>query len=1836
MSKIPAGMKQEDFETGVLFFYGELSEADAAAFKARLDTDAALAAAYRELESFLGAIPKEEPAMPGAADWEKIGGHFRREESVIRNEKAKARKTARFRMVWAFAVYAVILGIGINWFIALSGKPTDLVIQAYAPKAIVPGSESAIRLIARHRTGVKMSQERMKEYQTEVDRLFESGETAEQDAAARETKDESAAAPEAEPSPAKTLAGADAAREKTLAGENEAKATEDAAQESAAPAPPADIEPEVFPSVEWNPILEPLAEKFKLEQAGLIPNVPVRIVLSSSTGRDVLWKGKTNEKGTLDETFRVPERIGENPVLEIQAQYKGAWQTIALPVNAERNLKIVLGTDKQRYQPGQTIHMRALLTDKTAFKNAAGESVVFSVETPDGTKIFRDAKETSEWGIAHTDFALADLVKLGDYTIKAAAGSREESVTVKVDKYVLPQIKIDFQTDKDWYLPGESITGTVAANYYFGNPVTAGKVSIKFSHFDYEEFVHGTSEGALSADGKYSFDFTASPLLFQRDPYSHQADITAEVTVTDGAGQTSKVTRQVSISLHPYIARMMPESGAWRGGVDNYVYLALSTVDRKPWNPKSVYFESPTGFNNLIKIAPGLYSGVIRAGDSGSTSRISAVDADGSEYSFFFPNFDYNVRTPILLHTDKAIYEPGETIKVKVLLPTSVPAVFLDVISGNQIVQSKAAGNISGIVDFELTALPAMSGESEIRVYAPTHSPDEADIILRDRRTVFVKSSGKSFGIEIIPAKPEYGPGDDAEVTLKLTDAGGKPAAGAVGLAAIDSKLFGVEDAKQGLESVYFNLLVDLLNPRIEIHGSELSTLMAGLPGADALLSENEKDISEDKAEESLVHLNYAYQAVGRAVAARKAILETPWYDIEKTSALSELERHLKQAETAKRRVEFGLPWLIIALTVLIFLFALVQHAFFFPAQPSKPLWLAYGKWTIASLVPLYLFVPAALSSGFWPPVIASAAGIALSAMAGKIIGEQINLYRLKAMILIAVYATSGAWIALAKMDIIGFLPDLSSNGFFIACLLALFPFLISHLFASNNIEHPYTGRVTRTSTFAYRVIGSAVIVTFIVALVQPNFMFVRAGSDGASESFATGAAVPPESMQLHENLRDALDPDEHTTGAPRVRRLFPETLLWAPEIVVDETGETKYGFTLADNITTWHLSAIANDKSGNVATAETAVVAKTGFFIDLGLPVELTRGDTLSIPAVAYNYSGAQQSVTFTLEPAEWFTLEGAASKSLTLAAGQVGSAGFTVTALKAGKFKIKVSAKTYSGLSDAVEREVRVAPDGKPIVQVQNGRLSAGSAKLQGSIPGGIIPGSGWASLKIYSSSIGHVADGIDAIFKMPHGCFEQTSSATYPNVLALSYLKQSEQSNPELELMAQGYISLGYQRLVTFESDGGGLSWFGGGEPDVMLTAYGLMEFTDMAKVSFVDQEIISRTVSWLKNQAQPGTGVYALQGGGRTSDADLYANAYIAWALAQAGVKRGEVFNLASHIADGARKTGDARTLATAICAMALLSEGPDSLAAQRNRLAEMAKTDDDGGVFWEGGGYSFTGSAGFTADVETTAVAVLALLDDAKHAETVEKAISWLLSKKSNGGAWGSTQATIAALKALVAAGDLLSYRGKGRLTISSKDADGGIVELYQAEKSAENRAVTHLVDLTGILPENGTFGVEIADTNEKSNLMYQLETGFSVPWGSVKETAEVRPLELDVKYDRSELSVNDSVRVEVTASYKGAGETGMVVIDLPIPPGFEVWSPDFDELVGSRVISSWEKTGRQIIVYLDSLSRDETVVFRYRLKALYPVSATAPPAKIFEYYKPESERMTKPQQITVT
>lgn len=457
----------------------------------------------------------------------------------------------------------------------------------------------------------------------------------------------------------------------------------------------------------------------------------------------------------------------------------------------------------------------------------------------------------------------------------------------------------------------------------------------------------------------------------------------------------------------------------------------------------------------------------------------------------------------------------------------------------------------------------------------------------------------------------------------------------------------------------------------------------------------------------------------------------------------------------------------------------------------------------------------------------------------------------------------------------------------------------------------------------------------------------------------------------------------------------------------------------------------------------------------------------------------------------------------------------------------------------------------------------------------------------------------------------------------------MQTTGQANPELQMQAEKYVGTGYQRLLTFEVHGGGFSLFGDPPAEVFLSAYGLMEFNDMAKVYPVDEAVIERAARWLLSQQQPdGTWqVYDYRAGQGT----LGATAYVVWALTEAGYEdTPEVGQAVSYIREFASQEKDTYSLALAANALAAYDPDGSMTKTVLDRLYEL-RVQEGATTYWQMGDASFMGATGESGSLETTALAAYAFMRARAHSDAVSGALGYLIQGKDSWGTWGTTQATILTLKALLLATEQMG-EAEGPATLSISLNKEQTEEIVIDETNSD---VVHLVTFDRGFSPSGANRVQI-ELEGGGNLMYQVATRYYLPWSEVEPAPEMEELiTIDLSYDRTQLSVNDEVTVDVGLRLNVEGVVKMALIDLGVPPGFTVLAEDLSRLVEQKVIARYELTGRQIIVYLEDFSSEMPLRFSYRLRARFPMRAQTPPSSAYDYYNPSDLTTRAPLEVTV-
>jgi A-macroglobulin TED domain/Alpha-2-macroglobulin family/Carboxypeptidase regulatory-like domain/MG2 domain/A-macroglobulin receptor binding domain/Alpha-2-macroglobulin bait region domain len=1586
------------------------------------------------------------------------------------------------------------------------------------------------------------------------------------------------------------------------------------------------------------------------EDNALTGTVRAELLIPQQRAR-ALFSGRLNRHGTVAAQFHFPAGLeGKYDIRFIADTLVGSAE-YTQPIELKDPALIMLTTEKPIYQPGQTIHVRALALDRASHRADADRNLTFEVEDSRGNKVFKKSTATDHFGVAAAEFSLADEVNLGTYHLRALVGdssapSNTAEVALNVERYVLPKFKVAVEfTEKDNkprrdYRPGDHVTGTVRANYFFGRPVDHAETAIKISSMDVDVFEAGSAKGKTDKDGAYHFDLVLPAYFAGRSVSQGAARALVEATVKDSADHAETRGEAITVSQSPLLINAVPEGGTLIPHLENQVFLLSSYPDGTP-AAASLTVHSPGEHDQHVTAdSSGIATIHIAAGAGSPSLRVDADDHRGARTT---ANVSLETREgaeQILLRVNRAIVKAGERVELKVLSTRTRGSAYIDIVRNGQTILTRDLDLQNGQAEITLAATAEMAGTLDIDAYLFGRDAQP----VADHRLIFVQPADE-LKIETTTDAASYQPGSDARICFRVTNARGEGVSAALGLQIVDEAVFALAEKQPGFAKTFFYLEQEVMKPRYEIHSLSLSSAIEPVEesrgdqqdlAARALFSATEmatpakldtefgRSLPQDKYFEYQQRYRSVFLDQVRDLAAQLS------EKIRKNGPAQDIPSMVNTARprdswNTPLRIEPA-PWREGSTHVYLVRSAGPDGEFnsrddFFTYIEARSGNLVHEQGNQGSLGIHVEHNRGPMNQR------AEINGTVLDTTGAVVPGATITLRQISSANTRTTHTEADGRFALAALPPGRYRVEVSSPGFF-------------------DLSRGFTLQERdRALLSATLYVGSVSQTVMVEAAPTPMAMGVASGvmggiAGGLRSVAAVGGPMEPAEFAAQPVQGRGFAVALKTVSqqaAPHVRSYFPEALYINPEIITDAQGNANISIPVADSITTWRMAMLASTASGALGSATSILKVFQDFFVDLDLPVTLTQGDQVSLPIAVYNYSGKSGEVSLKLKPEDWFSLDhDTPEKSVSAASGRVAGAQFTLTARRIGKFKLTLTAHMEGSASrdDIVVREIEVIPNGREQDLVFNGRLE-GSVTHDLHFPETAIADAGSILVRLYPGPLSQLIEGMDSILSMPGGCFEQTSSSTYPNVLALDYMKHTRKLTPETHAKAEGYIANGYQRLLTFEVPGGGFSWFGQAPANKILTAYGLMEFNDMAKVSDVDPRLIERTRDWLVSQQQPDgswqpDASFINEGAtDRYNSNVLRITAYIAWSLVDTGMQGPAIDKAKSFIDSHLNPASDPYTLA--VIANFATEYGRDRDFTRRSMQALLdARTEKEDQVFWsaeETGVYS----TGASAAIETTGLATQALLKWGRASETVRKALNFISQKKQASGAWGTTQATIMALRALLLATQMSATDVHGSLQVMLDSREVKTLNL-----TASNNDLLHQFVFKGVdahQPASIRLRFEGA-----GSLAYQVVGRSFIPWDE-KPAAE--PLSINIAYDRTRLSQNDIATETVTIRNNLTKTANMVMVDLGIPPGFDLLSEALQALqekaAGANAghLEKFSLTATQAILYFNGLAPHQEVTLKVRLRAKYPIRAHTLQSRLYEYYDPDVSSIARPVKLEV-
>ena len=467
--------------------------------------------------------------------------------------------------------------------------------------------------------------------------------------------------------------------------------------------------------------------------------------------------------------------------------------------------------DKPIYQPGQTIHVRALLFTPSR-RALASQNVEIRICDPDEVTVFRSVVTSSRFGIATADWPIPQNTRLGDYRIWVGVEGQEKytqtAQDVRISRYDLPNFSVSVEPDRGYYLAEQDAVVRVRADYLFGKPVTRGHVRVvreSERQWNYREQKWDVDEGdeyegETDASGVFvaHVDLAGDFDELNESHYSQFKDVTYAAYFTDPTTNRTEQRRfDLRVTKNPIHVYVVDNYDFWQHNrtlpltfyVSTFyadgtpaqcrVNLAFAGTSSAAANERKRVATLRTNRYGLAKAADIRVPRELR--DFGTVYlTVSAVDAKGRR-GLKDDDVSLGDDPEIQVKTDKAIYAPGEPINALITSNVRDQTVFVDVAQDDVVIRTERVEMRDGRA---LVSFPYRSDfKNQISIAAYTYSPESEKAI--DTCTVLYPQN-LELKVKAQPSQASYRPGEDVQINFSVQAPQARAPESALGVMVID------------------------------------------------------------------------------------------------------------------------------------------------------------------------------------------------------------------------------------------------------------------------------------------------------------------------------------------------------------------------------------------------------------------------------------------------------------------------------------------------------------------------------------------------------------------------------------------------------------------------------------------------------------------------------------------------------------------------------------------------------------------------------------------------------------------------------------------------------------------------------------------------------------------------------------------------------------------------------------------------------------------------------------------------------------------------------------------
>ncbi|MDM8529074.1 alpha-2-macroglobulin family protein [Anaerolineales bacterium HSG24] len=485
---------------------------------------------------------------------------------------------------------------------------------------------------------------------------------------------------------------------------------------------------------------------------------------------------------------------------------------------------VYLYTDRPIYRPGDTINFAAILRQQGQSGTSLSYSPLASTQAVSVT--LRDSRynvvtsqvfQPNSFGTIDGSFTLADEPPMGNYQLLLEFADFQQRQSLKVEAYRKPEYQVKVTTPREYGIAGDEIPITVNADYFFGQPVSQAELSLKIYR---QTYYWGSNRqlvteltGLTNDQGQWETVFATDGQLGQDTTYIFEA------TVTEASNQPISGEQNLRVYWNDVSLRLTTERYGYEVGDTIIGQITVQDRDNQPVADKlvtvAVYqgypYNSPvsqkqvtTNQNGEGQIdLSGLNSGWYRL-------MVTAQDGRGRKMTIYrylwlyggsgwYPSSNDELKITV----DQDNYQVGDMAQL--LIESQLTGMALLTLERDGLYEEMVI-NLDGpvtMVDLPIKEAFAPNVFAKLHIFKLNSDQSGNDYgyeatpegkLMTTETQILVSPEHRRLQVTILPSAKKYKPGDQAELTLQVTDQNNQPVSAQFSLALVDEAIFALSD----------------------------------------------------------------------------------------------------------------------------------------------------------------------------------------------------------------------------------------------------------------------------------------------------------------------------------------------------------------------------------------------------------------------------------------------------------------------------------------------------------------------------------------------------------------------------------------------------------------------------------------------------------------------------------------------------------------------------------------------------------------------------------------------------------------------------------------------------------------------------------------------------------------------------------------------------------------------------------------------------------------------------------------------------------------------------------